>query len=275
MDRDDTVQSVQRALRVIERLSRQPVVALAQLHASTGLPKATLSRLLGTLIGEGYVRRVSHADGYALTSKVLRLSAAIRQSDRLVEAALPLMEAFTHEHHWPIGLATREGDTMRIRATTQAISPHGFGRDGLNRRYGILWSAMGWAYVSYCSADEREVIRRMTLSSGAPRAKTAGNAARVDAKIDQTRRNRFAAVRLVPGDIYRRFAIPIFTAGTTDHVLGVLLFRWFPSVMTTAQATSRYLAPMYQLAGKIAAAVQMDERQGDLWREPDIPGPKT
>ena len=95
MDRGDTVQSVQRALRVIERLSRQPVVSLARLHSSTGLPKATLSRLLGTLIAEGYVRRVSHAEGYALTSKVLHLSAAIRQSDRLVELALPLMEAFT------------------------------------------------------------------------------------------------------------------------------------------------------------------------------------
>lgn len=264
MERDDTVQSLRRALRVIERLSRQPVVTLAKLHASTELPKSTLSRLLGTLIEEGYVRRVSHTEGYALTSKVLHLSGAIRQSDRLVEAALPLMEAFTHEHHWPIGLATREGDTMRIRATTQGISPHGFGRDGLNRRYGILWSAMGWAYVSYCSADEREAIRRMTRSSGAPRAKIAANPARVEAKIEQTRRNRFAAVRLVPGDVYRRFAIPVFTSGKPDQVLGVLLFRWFPSVMTTAQATSTYLDPMYELAEKIAAGVQTADPHDDL-----------
>ena len=264
MDRDDTVQSVQRALRVLERLSRQPVVSLAKLHGSTGLPKATLSRLLGTLVAEGYVRRVSHAEGYALTSKVLHLSAAIRQSDRLVELALPFMEAFTHEHQWPIGLATREGDAMRIRATTQGISPHGFGRDGLNQRYGILLSAMGWAYVSYCSADEREAIRRMTRSSGTGRAVAAANPARVNAKIEQTRRNGFAAVRLVPGNVYRRFAIPILAPTTTDHVLGVLLIRWFPSVMTTAQAASRYLAPMYALAEKIAIAVQAGDRQDDL-----------
>ena len=111
----------------------------------------------------------------------------------------------------------------------------------MNQRYGIFWSAMGWAYVSYCSADEREVIRRMTWSSGAPSAKTAANLARVNAKIEQTRRNRFAAIRLVPSDVYRRFAIPILEQGTNDHVLGVLFLRWFPSAMTTAQATSRYL----------------------------------
>ena len=261
MERDDAVHSVQRALRVIEGLSRRPVTTLARLHASTGLPKATLSRLLGTLIGEGYVRRVSHAHGFALTSKILNLSASIRQSDRLVEAALPLMEAFTHEHHWPIGLATREGDMMRIRATTQGISPHGLGGDGLNRRYGILWSAMGWAYVSYCSADEREVIRRMTWSSGAPSARTAANPARVNARIEQTRRNRFAAIRLAPGDVYRRFAIPILEPETKDHVLGVLLFRWFPSAMTTAQATSRYLDLMYELANEIVCAVRIEDRK--------------
>ncbi len=264
MERDDTVQSVQRALRVIERLSQQPVVTLAKLHASTGLPKATLSRLLGTLVGEGYVRRISQAHGYALTSKVLHLSATIRRSDRLVEAALPLMEAFTYEHDWPIGLATREGDTMRIRATTQGISPHGFGRDGLNGRYGILWSAMGWAYVSYCSADEREAIRKMVRSSGAPSAKVAANPARVQAKIEQTRRNRFAVVRLVPGDVYRRFAVPILEPETSDHVLGVLLIRWFPSVMTTAQATSKYLETMYELAQQIAIAIQAVEQEDDL-----------
>jgi len=263
MRRNDTVQSLQRALRVIERLSQQPAVSLAQLHVSTGLPKPTLFRLLGTLIEEGYARRISHAEGYALTSKVLRFSAAIRRSDVLVEAAWPLMEAFTHEHQWPISLATREGYSMRVRASTQGISPHGIGRDHLNRQFGILWSAMGWAYIAYCPHDESEVIRALTRSSGAPSAKSAAALARVNAKIEETRRNRYASVRLVRGDVYRRLAIPILAPETSDEVLGVLHLRWFPKVMTTEQAASRYLARLRALADQIGRAVRDGSLQGD------------
>ena len=264
MGRDDTVQSLQRALRVIESLSQEPTVSLSQLHASTGLPKPTLSRLLGTLIGEGYARRISHAEGYALTSKVLRFSAGIRRSDLLVEAAWPLLEAFTHEHQWPISMAAREGYSMRVRASTQGISPHGAGPDHLNRRFGILWSAMGWAYIAYCPPDEREVILKLTRSSGAPDAKTVASTARVAAKIAETRRNQFAAVRLVRGDVYRRLAIPILAPETSDDVLGVLHLRWFPKVMTTEQAASKYLARLRSLADQIGRAVRDGSLQEHL-----------
>ena len=109
----------------------------------------------------------------------------------------------------------------------------------------------------------------MTRSSGSGRAVAAANPARVNAKIEQTRRNGFAAVRLVPGNVYRRFAIPILAQTTNDHVLGVLLIRWFPSVMTTARAASRYLDPMYALAERIAIAVEAGDGQYDLRTKSD------
>src|ERR1051325_7039443 len=115
------VQSATRALKVIEVLNRRRVTPLEALHADTALPKSTLVRLLETLIGAGYVVRVSRREGYALTENVLRLSAGVRHRDLMVDVARPLLEAFTREHKWQVSVATREADVVVIRATTRDI----------------------------------------------------------------------------------------------------------------------------------------------------------
>lgn len=68
------VQSVGRALDVLEALgSAGGPVGLTELVASTGLPLATVHRLLATLAGRGYVRQDPETRRYVLGPGVLRL----------------------------------------------------------------------------------------------------------------------------------------------------------------------------------------------------------
>jgi IclR family transcriptional regulator, mhp operon transcriptional activator len=89
MEEKRTVQSIARAMRVLEVLNRVGVVQVEQLHRDTKLPKSTLIRILETLTECGYVFQVSRKAGYALTEKALRPSAGVRDRDTPASVALP------------------------------------------------------------------------------------------------------------------------------------------------------------------------------------------
>ena len=83
MEEKRSIQSVARAMRVLEALNLTDVAQVEQLHRSTNLPKSTLIRILETLTECGYVFQVSRKAGYALTEQTLRLSAGVRDRDAL------------------------------------------------------------------------------------------------------------------------------------------------------------------------------------------------
>src|SRR5262245_56215136 len=87
-DPDDEIGPVTRALAVLEARNRRPNTPLRVLHADTGLPKATLVRLLRALRAAGYVEQVSSVLGYRVTARVGQLSAGVRFRDRVVDAAV-------------------------------------------------------------------------------------------------------------------------------------------------------------------------------------------
>jgi IclR family mhp operon transcriptional activator len=248
----DNVQSATRALKIIEALNRRRVTPLEALHGVTGLPKSTLVRLLETLIEAGYVMRVSRREGYALTEGVLRLSAGVRQRDVLVDAARPLLEAFTREHKWQVTLATREADVMLVRATTRDISP--FSREPifLNRQVPILRSAMGRAYFAACSAQEQEVILKLIAAHDPGEIEAAGGEGAIAVMAERVRRDGYATIVWPSGDPWRSFSVPILDRRTPDQPLGSVVIFYYGSVMDEADAVARYLAPMQTLAQAIA-----------------------
>lgn len=90
--REGSVQSVERALDILEYLSRsQEEVGVSEIGNSTGLSVGTAHRLLGTLAARGYVHRNQETRRYGLGLKSLIMSTATR------ERIGPLAEPFLHE----------------------------------------------------------------------------------------------------------------------------------------------------------------------------------
>lgn len=70
------VQSVERSLDILEALADPPILrGVSELAVRTGLPQATIHRLLGTLVERGYVRQDPDTRRYGLAGRVLWLSA--------------------------------------------------------------------------------------------------------------------------------------------------------------------------------------------------------
>ena len=154
------IEPVSRSFAVMEALSRRPHGTIAALAAETSLPRPTVVRLLQTLVELGYATRVSRDIGYRLTDKVLGLAQGIRFVDHLVDAAAPHMSEFTRNYGWPLYLGTISNRAMTIRHSTAAESPMSFERAALQRRSPILSSALGRAWLAFCSADERRAVLR-------------------------------------------------------------------------------------------------------------------
>ena len=250
----DHVQSLTRGLAVIEAMNRSGVSSLSALHALTGLPKSSLVRLLETLIEGGYVVRISRREGYALTDAVLRLSSGVRHRDLVVDVARPLMEAFTRRHKWQVSLATSERDSMLVRFSTRHISPFSREENFLNRRVGMLQSAVGRAYFAWCSDEERQFVLNALRAAGDVLARP-DRAADLGALLARVRSDGYATIERPRTDATRSFAVPVMEPGE-EGPLGALAFFYYRSTMTEPQAIRRYLPLVTALAEEISAGLE-------------------
>jgi DNA-binding IclR family transcriptional regulator len=84
-------------LRGLEVLNQRQVTRVSVLVEATGLPRASVVRMLRLLESETFVRRLPKRRGYSVDERVLALSAGYRREDAAITAARPILSAFTAE----------------------------------------------------------------------------------------------------------------------------------------------------------------------------------
>lgn len=234
------IEPVSRSLAVMEALSRRPHGTIAALAAETSLPRPTVVRLLQTLVELGYATRVSRDIGYRLTDKVLGLAQGIRFVDHLVDVAAPHMSQFTRKHGWPLYLGTISNRAMTIRHSTAAESPMSFERAALQRRSPVLSSALGRAWLAFCSAEERRAV----LRDLGVRQDT-----KLVAALERIRRDGYAFTILPRSGRLQGIGVAIRKG---ERVMGCLSMRFIRSALTEEDAGRRYGMPLNALAAAIA-----------------------
>jgi IclR family mhp operon transcriptional activator len=152
------VGSVVRALKILKTLNTQRIGTVSSVHAATGQNKSTIVRMLETLIAEGYVAADSLCGGYRVTGRVRELVAGYDGISRIIEVARPLAVELTHKHKWPVGLGILDDNAIRLQFYTGAISPWAHSDTVLQSRPSLVSSAMGRAYLAFCSDDEFETL---------------------------------------------------------------------------------------------------------------------
>ncbi len=113
------VQSVRRTFALLEVLAEHGPMTLSRLAAESRLPLTTIHRLIGTLVGLGYVREES-AKQYALGPRMIHLGE--RSTRSLSTWALPHLAGLVDELGETANLAMLEGD--EIVYVAQAPSRH-------------------------------------------------------------------------------------------------------------------------------------------------------
>jgi IclR family mhp operon transcriptional activator len=235
------VEPVRRSLAILEALGRGPHATISALAAETGLPRPTVVRLLQTLVALGYATRISRTLGYRLTDRVLGLAQGIRFVDHFVDVAAPHMRRFTQEHGWPLYLGTISHRAITIRYSTATESPMSFEGAALQRRSPILSSALGRAWLAFCSTEERRTaLRDLGVAYDA----------RLAAAFARIRRDGHAFTIVPRQGRLQGIAVAI---RKDRRVLGCISMRFLRSAMSEAEAGARYGAPLNATAAAIAA----------------------
>ena len=146
------VQSLERALDLLEALASTDELGVSDLAARTGLVPSTAHRLLGTLVSRGYAAQSPASGRYLLGYKLLELTSGLQDRlERLRSAARPHLEAIMEQTGETTNLVVLEGanavyiesvtGTRSVRLFTeigQTIPAHtsglGQGAAGLARR---------------------------------------------------------------------------------------------------------------------------------------------
>lgn len=104
------VQSVERALEILEFLSRSGGdLGVSEIGEATDLAVGTVHRLLATLTDRGYVRRDERTRRYDLGHKALMMAIAARE--RIGPLALPFLEELMQVSQETANLAMLEGNS--------------------------------------------------------------------------------------------------------------------------------------------------------------------
>ena len=247
------IQTVVRAIEVLQALNRQPVSTIDVLHRQTGVPKPSLVRLLQTLAAKGLVRHAPQYGAYYLTSLVGTLSCGYHSEPRIVEAAAPVADALTRRIKWPLAVAVFDGDAMVVRYSTIPSSPLSLLHSSINMRLSVVARALGRAYLAFCPADEQAVILKVVRQSKHPEDAAAKRPREVAKTLAEVRRRGYAVRDPQVRPVSNTLAVPLYEG---ERVIGSLGMTWFASVMSPEKAVKQYLGDLKAAVAEIAARLE-------------------
>jgi DNA-binding IclR family transcriptional regulator len=123
----------------------------------TGFPKATVSRLAGTLVKLGYLRYDDSLGKYALDAGVLALGFAYLSSPGVVGLARPHMLAFAQSFGVSVSLGKRERLEVIYLESIRNDAGVMLGL-GVGSRLSLVSSSMGRAYLAALAPARRDRV---------------------------------------------------------------------------------------------------------------------
>ncbi|MBV8358822.1 MAG: helix-turn-helix domain-containing protein, partial [Deltaproteobacteria bacterium] len=172
-------------------LNRHGSATALTLARETGVPRATVYRLLQTLFDDGYVGRGTADDRFHLRLKVRGLSEGFEDEQWITAIAGPALVELIQRTAWPCDVSTLEGLKMVIHETTHRIAPLSIDRNMVGQELPILGSSSGLAYISFAPKEEREPLLALLARSSDPHDALARDAAQVSRLVVSTRRRGY------------------------------------------------------------------------------------
>lgn len=247
------VAAVLRGLEVLHVVNRANPATVKVIHTETGFDKATIVRMLETLIHAGYVVHDPEAGGYRVTGRVMQLSAGFSRYDKTAEICAPILARLRRAVGWPSDFAIRDAEAMIVVQTSRTDGPMFF-----NRRPGfrapILTTSIGKAYLAFCPEEERSEV--LDLLATGPFGGQPPAPRNLEARLADIRAEGFARM----DDSYSHsqyngaitaVAVPVRSGARVHGALNIMLLR---EAVDPAVVQERYLPLLHEVADEIARA---------------------
>lgn len=166
-----SISALRRGLDVLQIVATQRGLGLHELHSASGIPKASLLRILRTLEEAGQVERRAGDGAYVSRARPARETQTARSPQTLAEVASQSLRVLRERMDWPSDLAVRHGLRMRVIDSNRALYGLAWRRRVIGAEVDMLGSALGRAYLAFCPAAEREELLAELLPQGSARAR--------------------------------------------------------------------------------------------------------
>lgn len=239
------ITSLGRGLLLLSAFENEQTLTHQQLCEITGLPKATVSRLLHTLLTLKFIHRSSN-DRFKLGKNLLRLSAGAWRNQDMVDDALPLLKEFALKHQVSVNIATESEGEMRYLACYRSPA-----RLAVNLSVGstvpLEQTALGRAYYSALNPNaQQQVIDNLPYAEDSNEKQTAIQKLKEATQFYQSHRYCLSDGEFSP-DILA-VAIPLY-----DQVQGEYTFSLnasVPRALWEADTYISYIVPQLQALAK-------------------------
>ena len=187
------VQSVERALTVLEILARDGRAGVSEIAEEMGIHKSTVSRLMGSLVTREMVHQNSERGKYQLGFGILRLASSIPGRLSLVHEARSVLEALAEDFKETVNLAVlRSNYAVNV---DQAMGPSTLATyDWVGSLTPLHATSSGKVLLAALDADERGRILKET-GLDARTARTITSRQELDAQLLDAAAKGYAVVR--------------------------------------------------------------------------------
>ena len=152
MNETNLVQSVDRALRIIEFLAENPTGAgITEISKSLGLSKGTVHRLISTLKERDFAYKSSNTELYRLSYKILYLYNCISNNIDMFKVSRPIIRKFADKVDATVHLATLDEKRSNI-VYIDRIEPMN------SQKLFVMSSRVGKKAPCYCTAAGKMLL---------------------------------------------------------------------------------------------------------------------
>lgn len=251
-----SIRSVSRAFTILKAINRHGSMSLTDIATEARLPYPTVTRIVQTLVAEGFIARGPERKRFQPTALVQTLSLGFQSHDHLAAKARPHIEALTKKLAWPVSVATRVGLSMMVRASTHTQTALTLNLYYPGYTLPILGCATGKAVVAFLPADEQrrilEGLKRFGDTEDRATAKQFESAAfirRVKAQGYATHQHNIHTEN--PGKT-SSIAAPLFDG---DEVAGAVSLNFFASALKMSEAETHFASELKAAAARISKGI--------------------
>ena len=247
--------ALQRGLQVLEVVNRSKAVSIKSIYEQTGLHKATIVRMLETLIDSGYVAKTGRST-YVTTGRTLSLSQGYDAVSRVGDIAGPVLADFRRTIGWPSDVGLYSDDGMIVVKTSRDRGPLYFARDS-SYRSPVLVTSLGQAYLAFCNAADRTRIIERLAAIADPRNDLARDPVTLERNLAEVRLRGFAtmhssySIQEYGGKVWG-MAVPICDQSHVYASINLLVLR---SACSDEEAIKRYLVPLQKVADRLGQSI--------------------
>src|ERR671928_170712 len=155
--RNNFVQSVDRAITVMELLSRRGWSGVTEVANDLGINKSTAYRVLTTLRDRGLVEQDAATEKYRLGFGLVLLARAVRADLDILRCARPVCERLSEQTRETVTVAVLEGDDAIVIHQTISRSS-ALNVDWTGRHTPLHVTAAGKVFLAHMPDDQRDSI---------------------------------------------------------------------------------------------------------------------